>query len=77
MVLALSVWISVVPTMVPEGPAMVAAVPRPRLVRAVAPDSATQVEPFPTAKLPSVTARPARADRLSPARGTHRVPSHL
>ena len=39
--------------------AATAAVPRPRLVLAVAPDSATKLLPSPTMKLPLVTARPA------------------
>ena len=33
--------------------------PRPKLVRAVAPDSVTQFVPFPTMKFPSVTVKAA------------------
>jgi hypothetical protein len=42
--------------------AWVAILPRPREVLAVAPLSATQVVPFPTMKLLSVTARAAMAE---------------
>ena len=45
--------------------AWVAIVPKPRDVLAVAPVSATQLDPLPTIKLPLVTAKPAIS--VSPA----------
>ena len=45
--------------------ACVATEPRPKEVLAVAPDSATKLEPSPTIKLPSVFANPATSVRLA------------